>query len=177
MITSIITGMATSVASSAAASGYERSKKYLPDVNKNYIWGALALAGIVYAIYYYGKKNATINPAPLPADTQPSVDPTTGTKTNPLTDTESKDITRLANGLNSQLGYFSEPDLTLLNDFLGSSDRVFVGTYNYYNTLYCSPPDTMKTKFESYNNWKLWFTDINHQLDAITARMDKLGLK
>jgi hypothetical protein len=152
-------------------------RQYMPDVNKNYIWGAvLVVAGLV-GIYYWGRNNATVEQAPLPNDTLPKTDPVTGQTTNPLTDAESKEVTRIANALKTQMGYVSDPDLSLLTDLLGSSDRVFVATYNYFNTLYATAPDTLKTLISSYSNWKIWFGEINHQMDAIVARMDKLGLK
>ena len=155
----------------------ENVKQYLPDMSKNYVWGAALVIGGLIAIYYWGKNNATVKPAPLPNDTQPKTDPNTGAVIDPLTDSESKEIIRIANLLNDQMGYLLDPDLQLLNDFLGSSDRVFVGTYNYYNSQFVTAPDTLKTKINSYASWKLWFTDINNQMNAIVARMDKLNLK
>jgi len=152
-------------------------KKYLPDVNKNYVWGAaLFVAGLI-GIYYWGKNNGSVLPAPLPNDTLPKTDPVTGEKINALTEAESKLIVRLANEFESQRGYIINPSYELLNEILGTSDRVFVGTYNYYNQLYASPPDTLKTIINSYSNYKIWFSEINHQYDAIVARMDNLGLK
>jgi hypothetical protein len=179
MFTQIITGMATSAAQNAVSRVYERSTRdnYIPDVNKNYVWTAVLVVGIIAGIYFYGKNNGTINPAPLPNDTQPKTDPATGNTINPLTASESSEITRLANSLNTQLGYWLDADATLMNDFLGSSDRVFVGTYNHYNTLYLSPPETLKSRINSYSNFKVFWSEINHQMDSIVARMDKLGLK
>ena len=168
----IIKSMATQHLASHA---YQRSKEYLPSVNKNYVWGALLVGAIVLGIYYYGKNSGTVNQAPLPGDTQPTTDPQ-GNAVNPLNDAEKADIVRIANSLNTQMGYVSDPDLQLLNDYLGSSDRVFVGTYNYYNTVFKTAPDTLKTLINKYAGWKLFFTDIHDQMTAIVARMNKLGL-
>ena len=177
MVATIIKSMATSAVISAGHRAYTKSKSYLPTVNKNYLWGALLVGGIIIGIYYYGKSAGTVNQAPLPGDTQPTTDPTTGTTTNPLSAAESAEITRIANALHTQMGYIQDPDLQLLNDYLGSSDRVFVGTYNYYNTLFKTAPDTLKTLISKYSGWKIWFTDIHDQMVAIVARMDKLGLQ
>lgn len=156
-------------------------QQYLPDINKNYVWGAvLVLAGMV-GLYYWGKNNGTIKQAEAPIDTQPetTTDPKTGNTTvvNPITDGESKEIVRLATSFNTQLGWWGDVDTAILSDLLGSSDRVFVGTYNYFNTTFSSPPDTLKTQIDFYSNFKIWIGEINHLMDSIVARMDKLGLK
>ncbi|MEI7726485.1 MAG: hypothetical protein WCK09_15355 [Bacteroidota bacterium] len=151
--------------------------EYMPDVNKNYVWGAVLIVAGLVGIYYWGRNNATVEQAPLPNDTLPKTDPVTGQTTNPLTDAESKDIIRIANELKTQMGYIIDPDISLLDDLFGSSDRVFVGVYNYYNTLYSTAPDTLKTIISGYTSWQIWFGEINRKYDAIVARMDKLGLK
>jgi hypothetical protein len=152
-------------------------REYMPDVNKNYVWGAVLVVAGLIGIYYWGKNNGSVLPAPLPNDTLPKTDPVTGQTTNALTEAESSLIVSLTNEFESQRGYIIDPSYELLNEILGTSDRVFVGIYNYYNQLYASPPDTLKTIINHYSNYKIWFSEINHQYDAIVARMDKLGLK
>lgn len=163
--------------------------KYLPDVNKNYVWGGVLITAIAIGLYYWGKKNSTINPADVPNDTVK--DSNGNIVKNPFTEAEKADIIRIANALNSEFGWGSvfssygsavAPFIgggsdALLTEFSTTSDKVFVSVYNYYNTNYVTPPGTMKSLIETKRNWSLWYSNTNRMLDAIIARMDRLGLK
>ena len=154
----------------------QQIKEYLPDVNKNYIWGAVVVIGAILGIYFYGKTNGSYTPYILPNETLP--DGTTSTNDpNKITQTEQSDITSISNALKVIIeGYFNI-DYSAYKRMLTCSDRVFVGVYNFYNANFSSVPDTLRSKIEGQRSWYLPFTQSDNDTLAILARMDRLNLK
>lgn len=152
--------------------------RYAPSVNKNYVWGTILVIGILTGIYYYGKKKGTNLPVTLPVDDAKNQ--------NSLTESEKQTVTKIGNDINTELGYWSWGNIaplwsndqeTALFELLGVSDKVFVAIFNYYNTNFVSPPDTLKTKLKSYNKWRFGYNPESDIIDNIILRMNRLGLQ
>ena len=155
--------------------GANTVKKYLPNVNKNYLWGALIVGGVIIGIYYYGKNNGSFTPYVLPNDTPPVTnDPN---DPNALTDTEQQSVVAISNHIRSIVDGYFNVDYTAYKELLTCSDRVFVGVYNFYSANFCTVPDTFRTALEHERRWYLPLTDANNDSQSILNRMDRLNLK
>jgi len=153
----------------------EQIVKYLPSVNKNYIWGGLIIIGAIVGIYYFGKNSGSFTPYILPNDTPP--DDANPNDPNALTSSEQETVISISNALKAIIeGYFTI-DYSAYNRMLTCSDRVFTGTYNFYSANFCTPPDTLRTKIESQRHWYLPFTTTDNWAAEILTRMDRLKLK
>ena len=149
----------------------EQIKKYLPSWNKNIVWGIALVGGIAFALYYFGKKSATVEQFPVPGDPGSS----------PLIDDEKRQINTYVNEIHSNIGsswnWLNNWDVDQLKRFLTVSDRIFIGVYNLYNSTHLSAPKTLKTEFESEMNYALAITDDYKIMAQIVARMNQIGLK
>jgi hypothetical protein len=153
-------------------------KKYLPDVNKNYVWAGVLILGAAIGLYYWGKKNATVQQYPVPND-----DPS-----NPLTDDEKKQITELTNSIhtsiNSSWNFITGWDWTPLQKLTSVSDRIFAGVYNHYNRSFLTGSNTLYTELKSEWAWvpptlpPFNNSEMARQIfTTLFARFDRLGMK
>jgi len=146
-------------------------KRYLPDVNKNLVWGIAGLAGLAALIYFLGKRSGTIEQFHIPGEPGSS----------PLTDEEQRQVAQITTELYSNLGtswnWLINWDIVQLNNYLKQSDRIFIGVYNLYNKTYLSVPDTLKTEIASEMRFALAFTDDYKVMEQIVNRMNTLGMK
>lgn len=153
-------------------------KQYLPDVNKNYVWGGVLIVAIAAGLYWWGKKNASIETIPIPDDT---IDPN-----KPLTSSEIAEINSISVGLHSSIDkpwYNPTYDLPPIEKLTQSSDRVFVGVYNHYNKNFASAPTTLRGRLNTAYTWTpnipiLFDTDYTTGLFLnLFERFNRLGLQ
>jgi hypothetical protein len=148
-------------------------KQYLPTVNKNYVWGTLAIGAIIAGIYWWGKNNASIDNVPVPDDT---IDPN-----KPLTDAEKAEVKTIAVALFNEIdktggSWIRDWDVAVLERFMQTSDRIFVSVCNYYNSNYTTAPDTLTSLFVSKDFW-IWGGAQSLLYKNIIARMSRLQLR
>ena len=100
---------------------------------KAFLLVALTVIIIIVIIYYTGKK------AGKSESTTTDLPKQTDWGSGNLTDTESKEIQDLAARMYDDMKGFSVThDATAWYDLAYSTDRIFVGTYNYFNQKYSS---------------------------------------
>ena len=155
-------------------------REYLPSVNKNYVWGAIAIIGIAVGIYLWGKKNATVEQYPITSEDDP--------KAKPLTEVEKNTAIKLANDIHSAIGsswnFIIGWDLTSLQTLSSTSDRIFIAVYNLYNSTYLTAPDTLYTELKSEWAWTpptlLPFNNAEGPrqiFNSLFDRFSRLGMK
>lgn len=93
-----------------------------------------------------------------------------------LSETESQQVIKHANALyNDMKGLnFWKRDASIYTEYLASSDRVFVGTANYFYDNFGNGDNLAKwIKGEAY-----WFTnlDLNDTTDSILSRLARFGI-
>jgi len=150
-------------------------KNYLPEFNKNYLWGGLLVIGAIVGIYYYGKNKGSFTPYILPNDTPP--DTTNPNDPNALTQAEQQSVVSISNQMRTVIDGWFNVDYSAYKGLLTCSDRVFVGVYNFYTANFLAVPNTFRTAVEGAKKWYLPLTDANNDSQSILDRMDRLILK
>lgn len=127
---------------------------------------------LITIIYFIGRKagknlTASGNKGLMPSQTDYG-------KT--LSETESQQVIKHANALyNDMKGLnFWKRDAKIYTEYLASSDRVFVGTANYFYDNFGNGDNLAKwIKGEAY-----WFTnlDLNDTTDSILSRLARFGI-
>jgi len=156
----------------------QRVRNFLPSVNKNYLWAGVFIVGITVGLYYWGKSNGTVEQYPIPDEN--------GTK--PLTSDETRQISELSNSIHTAIDsnwhILTGWDFTPLTKLSASSDRIFIGVYNFYNKAFLTSPDTLYTTLQSVWTWvppTLPFisnSEATRQLFVtLFARFDRLSMK
>lgn len=137
-------------------------------LNKYTIIGAaVIIAGVI--LYFVFKRRTTIL-SQLPADNQPG-------ENSQLTDTEKETVKNLATSLYNQLSGWSwifgrspEPYEQLAT----ASDRITVGTYNYFNSNFAKGSGTLYTWIK--NDWFYTRSRAGAAVLLIFQKFDRLNL-
>ena len=135
---------------------------------------AITIIVILLGIYYFGKKSGKTESTTtdLPKDTDWAK--------NELTATENEKIKSLTLRLYRDLkGLTLFPDSDLWSEFFYSTDRIFVGTYNYFNQKYEAEGDgTLKEWINDEFGLNMWLYKSSFATfkESILFRMDNLNL-
>ena len=103
---------------------------------------------------------------------------TVGKAISSLASPRMKKIVYYADALRFHLHVAPAPYSSILIDFYGSQDEVFISTFNHYNKTYATAPNTLRTdiiKFISRPDYSIGQSAL--VMKDIIARMDEYGFK
>jgi hypothetical protein len=133
------------------------------------IWAVAILIVVIIAWVLISRSRKTISM--IPDDNQPSIN-------DPLSDTEKTEVKRLATALYNELNgtrwdFLWNRDPIPFNDLAIASDRITVGTYNYFNDNFGNG----KTLWQwIYGDWYKQGTAADHSVNLIKEKFTRLGL-
>jgi hypothetical protein len=130
---------------------------------------ALFLLGFLL-VYLWGRKSGTVKPITLPNDTPGN---------QALSPQEAEYVRKLANDLYSDMDgiNFLKRDHKLYEDFLNTSDRIFVAIYNDFNYLYYAK--SKQTLRQWIEGEQFWWQDVfkgNQIKNLLIRKFNRLNL-